>query len=64
MNGLPRFWHAVFRSERFKRVTDDRFFLSVDAKDPKYDAGKTREFLETLGGTAVESLSEEGDNDA
>ena len=36
-NRLPRHHHPLFRSERFERVTDDRFFISIEAADPKFD---------------------------
>jgi hypothetical protein len=55
-NGLPRFHHPVFTSERFRRVTTDRFFVSVEADDPRFDAHKTPSFLAGLGGSAPEKL--------
>ncbi len=55
-NGLPRFHHPVFTSERFRRVTADRFFVSVDADDPRFDPQKTPAFLAGLGGSAPERL--------
>jgi hypothetical protein len=58
LNGLPRFYHPVFRSARFARVTDDRFFLAVDADDPRFDRERTRAFLASLGGTNVEDIDE------
>ncbi len=57
-NRLPRFYHPVFTSTRFARVTDDRFFLAVDMQDEKYDEKKTPEFLETLGGCHLEVVDE------
>jgi hypothetical protein len=33
----------------FHRHSDDAFFISVEAKDPKFDRQKTREILEKLG---------------
>lgn len=57
-NRLPRFHHPVFNSERFERVTDDRFFLAIEASDPNYDEQKTRRFLEELGADHVELVEE------
>lgn len=54
LNGLPRFFHPVFASERFRRATNDRFFISIEAVDPKYDRKRTRELADSLGGTVDE----------
>jgi hypothetical protein len=62
--GLPRFWHPVFLSERFKRASDDHFFISIEAHDRRFDAEETRRLLQSLEGVlAVEPLLEE-DGDA
>jgi hypothetical protein len=53
-NGLPRLEHPLFGSRRFDRASDDRFFISIEAADPKFDAEKTVEFLRGLGATHVE----------
>ncbi len=58
LNGLPRFYHPLFRSERFKRVTTDRFFISIDASDPEFAAERTKGFLVTLGARHVEEIGE------
>ncbi len=57
-NGLPRLHHPLFKSERFRRVTADRFFISVEATDPKFDREKTVAFLESLGGLHLERVEE------
>jgi hypothetical protein len=54
LNGLPMLNHPLFRSRRFDRVTDDRFFITIEAGDPKYDAQKTAEFLRNIGASHVE----------
>jgi Alternative complex III, ActD subunit len=56
LNGFPRWNHPVFSSERFRRATQDRFFLSVEAGDPLFDEATTGEFLKGLGGIHVEKL--------
>ncbi|MBM3263117.1 MAG: DUF3341 domain-containing protein [candidate division Zixibacteria bacterium] len=48
MNGLPRPHHPVFNVDRFQYATQDRFFLYIDAHDPKFDRTATRRFLESL----------------
>jgi hypothetical protein len=55
-NGLPRYHHPVFSSDRFRRVTSDRFFISIESQDPLFDEERTGEFARSLGGTCVERL--------
>lgn len=54
--GLPRPYHPAFASKAFERVTDDKFFIMVEAKDPKFDLEKTRALLARTGATHVEEL--------
>ena len=59
LNQIPRHNHPIFESDRFKRMTDDRFFLSVEADDPKFHLEKTRELLERTDPHGIELLEEE-----
>jgi len=54
LNRLPRLHHPLFGVERFKRATDDRFFIVIKARDAQYDAQGSRELLESTGAHAVE----------
>ena len=45
MNGLPAPYHPVFNAARFRLASRDRFFLLIKARDQKFDAVKTRQFL-------------------
>jgi len=56
LNGLPRPHHPAFASKSFERVTDDKFFILVEAKDPKFDLEKTKALLSATGATLVEEL--------
>jgi Alternative complex III, ActD subunit len=58
LNRLPRLHHPIFNHSQFHRASDDRFFLSIDGADPKFDHGETPVFLESLGGKHVELLEE------
>lgn len=55
-NRLPEWHHPVFSSERFRRATDDRFFIVIEARDPKFDPERTGRLLRSTGATAVETL--------
>lgn len=59
-NGLPRYYHPVFNAEKLKGATTDRFLISVEAADPKFDAARTLAFLASLPGAAVDEVYEEG----
>ena len=56
LNKLPQLYHPCFKSERFARVTDDRFFIIIEAKDPRFYRAKTQQLLASLGATAVEEV--------
>jgi hypothetical protein len=53
LNQLPRHHHPVFESARFARCSDDRFFISIEALDPLFDAPTTTKLLLGLGAAHV-----------
>ena len=58
LNKLPMHYNPMFKSERFRRATDDRFFIAIDATDPNFDATRTRELLESLKPLALEAFED------
>ncbi len=59
LNGLPRLFHPTALSPNFHRATDDGFFLTIEARDQRFDPVDTLEFLRGLGGVEVELLDAE-----
>ncbi|HMN94851.1 MAG TPA: DUF3341 domain-containing protein [Phycisphaerales bacterium] len=57
-NGLPRLHHPLLKSDRFRRVTDDRFFLVIEARDPKFSRARTESLLRSLHPVAVEAVED------
>ena len=58
LNGLPRWNHPLLKSERFLRVSDDRFVIVIEAGDPKFQGSDTVSMLQGLGATNVELVEE------
>ena len=57
LSGLPLPYHPVFNVPRFARAaSEDAFFLTIEATDPKFDRKATSDFLKGLGAREVNEV--------
>ncbi|KAB8141033.1 DUF3341 domain-containing protein [Chloroflexia bacterium SDU3-3] len=58
MNGLPQPYHPMFNAPDFERASQDKFFLVIEARDPKFDLQKTRAFLSSQHAIAINEVQQ------
>ena len=56
LNGFPEPYHPVFNAKNFELASRDKFFLCIEARDEKFEAQKTREFLLSLNAHEVSEI--------
>jgi mono/diheme cytochrome c family protein len=59
LNGLPHPSHPLDLVKRFGRVTDDKFFLLIQAADSKFDEQDTRALIDATHPVAIENVLED-----
>ncbi len=64
LNEIPKHHHPVFFSDRFEACSNDKFFISIEAEDRKFDLEKTKSFLEELKATHVELVRDQEQEEA
>ena len=57
LNKLPQPYHPVFNVEAFARASTDRFFLVIEATDPRFERDATWRFLENLHPVGVSEVA-------
>lgn len=58
LNKLPQLHHSLFNSKNFARASNDRFFIAIEARDPRYHTDDTTKFLEETGALSVEEVED------
>jgi hypothetical protein len=58
LSRLPSWYNPLFKIERFRRATNDRFFIVIDAIDDRFDATRTADLLRSSGAAAVERVED------
>jgi len=53
LNKLPMLYHPVLKAPELARATDDRFYLVIEARDPRFRRDEVESFLNTLNPDAV-----------
>ena len=53
LNKLPMLYHPVLKSPKMARATDDRFYLVIEARDPRFRRDEVEAFLKTLNPDSV-----------
>jgi len=54
LNGLPQLYHPLFNAPNFRQgVTTDKFFLCLEATDPRFSIMETRALLEQFSPASV-----------
>ena len=52
--GLPQPYHPLFNAPNFRSgAMVDKFFLCLEANDPKFEVADSRSFLESFGPVSV-----------
>jgi mono/diheme cytochrome c family protein len=59
MNKLPMLSNPLHRISRFKRATNDKFFLMIEQRDDKFDRGSTESQLNEWGAVAIEECRQD-----
>ncbi len=58
LNRLPMHYHPVLKYDQIHRGLDDRFFIVIETRDPKFDPAATRALLAQAGGVDIIELAE------
>jgi hypothetical protein len=58
LNKLPMHYHPMLKAPQFVRASDDRFYIVIEANDPKFNPAQTRALLAQAGGKDITEIEE------
>ncbi len=56
LNGFPEPYHPVFNVPGFELASRNRFFLTIESKDSRFDPVETKKFMQSLSALRVEEV--------
>ncbi len=56
VNGLPSHYHPILKYKDIVRGMDDKFFVVIETRDPRYNSENTKALLEKTGGQNIKEL--------
>jgi hypothetical protein len=56
LNRLPMHYHPVLKYENIHQGMDDKFFIVIESRDPRFNLAATKALLEKAGGHSVTTL--------
>jgi hypothetical protein len=59
LSGLPRLHHPLWDWDAFTRATHDKFFIVIEANDPRFNEKASIDLLKEIGGTNLTYIGEE-----
>ena len=59
LGGMPRLQHPLWEWDAFMRATHDKFFIVIEANDPRFSEKGSIDLLREIGGTNLTYIGEE-----
>jgi len=59
LGGMPRLHHPLWEWDAFMRATHDKFFIVLEANDPRFSEKASIDLLREIGGTNLTYIGEE-----
>jgi len=59
LSGLPRLHHPLWDWDAFTRATHDKFFIVIEANDPRFNEKASIDLLKEIGGTNLTYIGDE-----